>query len=286
MRWITREEGCELLTEVHGGEYGNHASSHTLVSKAFQHGFYWPTTLQDTVELVKTCKACQFHAKQIHMPAQTLQIIPPSWPFAVWGLDIVGLFLCAVGGYRFLYVTIDKFTKWPEATPVVKINKQSVVKFIKSIIYRFRVPNQIITDNGSQFTSGAFQGYCEYLGIQICYVSPAHPESNGQVERANVEILKGLNTRTYDGLKKHDKKWIDELPCALWGNRTSLSRAMGETPFFMVYGAEVVLPPEVIMGSLRVKTYDEATQDQLRREDIDLVDEQRWQAAIKNVCYR
>jgi hypothetical protein len=54
----------------------------------------------------------------------------------------------------------------------------------------------------------------------------------------------------------------------------------------MVYGAEAVLPPKVTMGSLRVKTYDEATQDQLRREDIDLVDERRWQAAIKNARYR
>jgi transposase InsO family protein len=54
-----------------------------------------------------------------------------------------------------------------------------------------------------QFTSGTFQGYCEDLGIQICYASSAHPESNGQVERANVEMLKGLKTRTYDGLKKH-----------------------------------------------------------------------------------
>jgi hypothetical protein len=50
---------------------------------------------------------------------------------------------------------------------------------------------------------------------------------------------------------------------------------MGETSFFMVYGAEAILPPEVTMGSLRVKTYDEATQDQLRCEDIDLTDEQR-----------
>jgi hypothetical protein len=48
---------------------------------------------------------------------------------------------------------------------------------------------------------------------------------------------------------------------------------MGETPFFMVYGAEAVLPPEVTIGSLHVKTYDEVAQDQLRREDIDLVDE-------------
>jgi hypothetical protein len=149
MRCITREEGCDLLADVHGGECRNHASSRTLVGKAFRHGFYWPTALQDAVELVRSCRACQFHAKQIHTLAQTLQMIPPSWPFAVWGLDIVGPFHRAVGGYRFLYVAIDKFTKWPEATPMVNINKQSAVKFIKSIICRFGVPNRIITDNGS-----------------------------------------------------------------------------------------------------------------------------------------
>jgi hypothetical protein len=54
----------------------------------------------------------------------------------------------------------------------------------------------------------------------------------------------------------------------------------------MMYKAEAVLPPEVTMGSLRVKTYDEATQDQPHREDINLVDERRWQYAIKNAWYR
>jgi hypothetical protein len=78
MRCITREEGCDLLADVHGGECGNHASSLTLVGKAFRHGFYWPTTLQDAVELVRSCRACQFHSKQIHTPAQMLQMIPPS----------------------------------------------------------------------------------------------------------------------------------------------------------------------------------------------------------------
>jgi hypothetical protein len=53
----------------------------------------------------------------------------------------------------------------------------------------------------------------------------------------------------------------------------------------MVYGAEVILPPEVTMGSLRVQAYDEATQDQLWHEDIDLVDERRWQSSIKNARY-
>jgi hypothetical protein len=66
-----------------------------------------------------------------------------------------------------------------------------------------------------------------------------------------------------------------ELSCALWGNRTSPSQATGETSFFMVYVAGVVLPPKVPMGSLHVKTYDESVQDQLQRKDIDLVDERR-----------
>jgi hypothetical protein len=85
MRRITQEEGRELLTEIHGGECGSHSSSRTLVGKAFRDGFYWPTVLQVAAKLVKSCEACQFHAKQIHTPAQALQMIPPSWPFAVWG---------------------------------------------------------------------------------------------------------------------------------------------------------------------------------------------------------
>jgi hypothetical protein len=129
IRCITQEEGGNLLAEIHGGECGSHSLSRTLVGKAFWHGFYWPTELQDAAELVKNCKACQFHAKQIHTPAQALQMIPPSWPFAVWGLDILGPFPRAVGGYRYLYVAIDKFTKWPEATPVVNITRHQQLRY-------------------------------------------------------------------------------------------------------------------------------------------------------------
>jgi hypothetical protein len=87
-----------------------------------------------------------------------------------------------------------------------------------------------------------FQEYCEDLNVQICYASVAHPKSNGQVKRANAKILSGLKTHTYDCLKKHGAKWIDELLCALWANRTSSSQDIGETPFFWT-------PPEITMVS-------------------------------------
>ena len=97
LRCISREEGVELLADIHEGECGSHSTSRTLVGKAFRQGFYWPTALQDAAELVRCCRACQFHAKQIHQPAQALHTIPLSWLFVVWGLDILGPFPKAIG---------------------------------------------------------------------------------------------------------------------------------------------------------------------------------------------
>ena len=107
--------------------------------------------------MVRSCEACQFHAKQIHQPAQGLQTIPLSWSFAVWGLDILGPFPRVPRGYCYLYVAIDKFTKWAEVEAVRTIPARSAVKFIKGLVSRFGVPNRIITDNGSQFTSNLFK---------------------------------------------------------------------------------------------------------------------------------
>jgi hypothetical protein len=58
-----------------------------------------------------------------------------------------------------------------------------------------------------------------------------------------------------------------------------------ETPFFLVYGAEACLPPEIIMGSPRFQSFDESMQEQLQREDVDFIDKCRWRAAIRNAQY-
>jgi hypothetical protein len=71
-------------------------------------------------------------------------------------VDILGPFPRAVGGYRYLFVAINKFTKWLEATSVVSITQSAVVAFLKSIICRFGVLSRIITDNRTQFTSWVF----------------------------------------------------------------------------------------------------------------------------------
>jgi hypothetical protein len=71
------------------------------------------------------------------------------WPFVVWGLDLVGPLKKAPGGYTYLLVAVDKFSKWIEARPITKTKSEQAVLFFRDIIHRFRVPNSIITDNNT-----------------------------------------------------------------------------------------------------------------------------------------
>jgi transposase InsO family protein len=95
-------------------------------------------------------------------------------------------------------VAMDKFTKWIEYKLIASLNSAKAVEFIQDIIFRFGIPNSIITDLGSNFTSSEFFDFCEQRSIQIKYASVAHPRANGQVERANGMILEALRKKVFE----------------------------------------------------------------------------------------
>jgi transposase InsO family protein len=78
-----------------------------------------------------------------------------------------------------MLVAVDKFTKWVKAALVSIQDSTAAINFIKSIVFRFRVPHNIITDNGTNFTSKEFKSYCESMGIKLKFASVAHPKTNG-----------------------------------------------------------------------------------------------------------
>jgi hypothetical protein len=78
LKCISREEGKEILEEIHSGCCGNHTTSRTLVGKTFYTSFYWPTTLKNAEELVRQCKGCQVFTRQAHVSAHKLICIPPA----------------------------------------------------------------------------------------------------------------------------------------------------------------------------------------------------------------
>ena len=111
-----------------------------------------------------------------------LQTIPITWPFTVWGLDMVGPLKGRSHKKKYLLVMVDKFTKWIEAKPVKMVESGPVIDFISGVVHHYGVPHNIITDNSSNFTADEVKTWCTNLGIKLNYASVYHPQTNGQVE--------------------------------------------------------------------------------------------------------
>jgi transposase InsO family protein len=147
-------------------------------------------------------------------------------------------------------------------------------------MYRFGVPNNIITDNGTQFTVSEFKNFCADLGIKINYALVSHPQSNGQAERSNGMILPGLKPRIFDKLKPYAGRWVKELPTVLLALRTTPSHATGHTPFSLVYGSKAMLPTEVEHKSFLVQHFNEERLDNSRADDLNKLEELHEAAVI------
>jgi hypothetical protein len=98
-------------------------------------------------------------------------------------------------------------------------------------------------------------------------------------------IIDGLKKRLYDENSKKGGKWIHELPHVIWGLRTQSSKATGQTPFFLVYGSEAILPADIMWKSPRVKMYNEGEMDEARQLELDSVEEARCTALVQLARY-
>jgi ribonuclease HI len=144
----------DLLYEIHEGICGSHTGGKSLAHRALTQGYWWPYMQKDAVNYVKKCDKCQRFSHSVHQPAGELQPLVSPWPFAQWGMDLVGPLLKATGNRRWLIVATDYFTKWVEVEPLANIRDKDSIKFVwKNIITRFGIPKTIISDNGTQFTS-------------------------------------------------------------------------------------------------------------------------------------
>ncbi|KAL5577126.1 hypothetical protein UlMin_018825 [Ulmus minor] len=193
LKCVTRDQGLYIMREIHEGVCGNHAGK-------------------------RRCDACQRFSPLIHQPAEELNSVLSPWPFAKWGIDLIGPL--PLGKYRmkFVVVAIDYYTKWVEAEPLSEITEARTTSFVwKNIVCRFEIPHSLVSDNGTQFDSARLKKLCSELGIKKHFSSVAHPHSNGQVEAVNKTIKRNLE-RMLEGLKN---AWVEELPQVLWAYQTT-----------------------------------------------------------------
>ena len=138
-----------MLVELHKGICGNHLSGRTLAHRAHTQGYYWPTMKSNAADYVKKCDRCQRMSPILKSLVQVLVSISSPWPFAQWGIDIMGPFPIAPAQKKLLLVATDYFSKWIEADAFSSIKDRDVTRFIwKNIVCLFGTPRSIVSNNG------------------------------------------------------------------------------------------------------------------------------------------
>ncbi|KAI5328097.1 hypothetical protein L3X38_027493 [Prunus dulcis] len=148
LRCLTPEEGHYVLREIHEGICGNHSGARSLAHKAIRQGYFWPSLHTDAQAFTQKCDKCQRFANISQLPAEPLTAMVSPWPFAQWGLDLIGPMPEGKGQVKYAVVAVDYFTKWAEAEALATITAARIESFVwQNIVCRFGIPNSIVTDN-------------------------------------------------------------------------------------------------------------------------------------------
>ncbi|XP_059630183.1 uncharacterized protein LOC132273181 [Cornus florida] len=202
-------EALVVLKQIHDGDCGNHSGGRSLAHKVLTQSYFWPYLARNAEEYARRCDKCQRHGPMKHQPAEDLHVMANLWPFAQWGIDMVGPLPKTVEQKEYALLATDYFTKWVEAKAYSSVTHKQVKSFLwKSIICQFGVPKVIMMDNGTNLDNKSTRKLFTEHGIVQKLATVSHPQGNGQAEITNRTIFSCLKKK----LEKLKTKWYKNLP--------------------------------------------------------------------------
>ena len=187
----------KIMQELHEGHPG--VSRMKSLARSF---VWWPQMDQELEDKVKTCESCQ---RTRHLPPSA-PLHPWEWPQRPWvrlHADYAGPFL----GRMFLIV-VDAHSKWLEVRPVSSATSATTIEQFRSIFATHGLPELLVTDNGTVFTSTEFQEFLTLNGIRHVRSAPYHPASNGLAERAVQTFKESMKKNTGDSIDTRVARFV------------------------------------------------------------------------------
>ena len=162
-----------LLLDLHS----EHMGVVRMKAMARQH-FWWPNLNAEVEEIASKCNSCR---EQDPMPAKGKPTATWDWPSGPWKrlhLDFAGPFLDSM-----FLIVVDSHSKWLEVFPMKTATSHTTIVSLRKLFAQFGLPEHVVTDNGSQFTSHEFRQFLERNNIHHTCSAPGHPATNGIAER-------------------------------------------------------------------------------------------------------
>ena len=207
--------------------------------------FYWPTLYRDVAEYCRTCEVCQktLRRRPRKVPLSPLPVVEE--PFGRIAMDIVGPLPKSRSGKRYVLVICDYATHYPEAVALRSIDAEHIAEELVVVFSRVGVPREILTDQGSNFTSQLLTELYRLLHVHPIRISPYHPQTDGLVEQINQTLMAMLRKAA----QTEDKDWDKLIPFLLFAYREVPQASTGFSPFELLYGRAVRGPLDILRES-------------------------------------
>ena len=209
-----------------------------------QTNFYWPGMQGDVTSFCRSCDVCQkMNAKGFvpRVPLRVMTLI--DMQFRRVAVDLVGpISPPSEKGHRYILILVDYATRYPEAVPLKNIKTETVAKALLDMYNRLGIPEEGLSDLGTQFVSKCMEKVSRLLSIKRLTTTPYHPICNGFVKRFNGTLKKMLRSLC----NEQPRQWHRFVNLLLFAYREVPQEATGFSPFELLYGRTVRGPVQIL----------------------------------------
>lgn len=197
--------------------------------------YWWPKMDSQVQAAIASCVPCQSNDKTACTRPAPLQPVPmPDGPWRKLGLDIVGPFETATPSCKYAITLTDYYSKWPELAFSHTVTTDDIIQFLTSIFSRHGNPENIVTDNGTQFTLSAFASFLQNRGITHSKASVYYPAANGAVERFHRALKACIQTAI-----QQSRPWKESVMNWLQVYRATPHATTSTSPHELLYGRKM-----------------------------------------------
>jgi transposase InsO family protein len=240
---------AQVLRMHHDSEYAGHFG-HAKTLELLSRKYWWPRLSSDVKEYVQTCGVCQRTKHRRHAPYGELKSLPiPKGPFQQLSMDFITDLPPSMRDacvYDAILVIVDRYTKMAIYVPCNKTCTSDTLAdmLVRHVVHRFGVPEGIVTDRGSVFTSDYWANFCYAARVTRRLSTAFHPQTDGQTERQNQVLEQYL--RCFCSDKQSD--WATWLPAAEFASNNSVSSTTRMSPHFALMGYHPSIHEPAVRG--------------------------------------
>ena len=204
--------------------------------------FYWPSMHKDVASSCQCCETCQRFRKRKPSRVPLIPLPVVAEPFSRVAMDVVGPLPRSRSGNKYVLVLCDYATRYPEAVPLRNVEAETVAEELVKVFARVGIPQEMLTDQGSNFQSQLLQELYHLLHVDAIRTSPYHPQTDGLVERFN-QTLKSMLRKS---ASEDGKDWDKMISFLLFAYREVPQESTGFSPFELLYGRDVRGPLDIL----------------------------------------